>query len=277
MSRRSFLGALAALGLAAPVAAQAAGERASAPAPRQKKTYLLVHGTWHGGWVWKHVRERLQAAGQTVFTPTLTGTGERVHLATRETGLSVHITDIVNVIECEELDDVILLGHAASGLTISGVADRLPGRIKHLVYFDAKVPRPGDMSFVNLRNERAAAFFQSRASKWEGGYLMDFFADYPTKMLVPESDTANTAWLKRRLTKQPAGSWTEELIYTGKGIAGIPKTFLIPGLQEYQPTPESFYGDLKNDPEWKIVTLPVHRNAQMTHPKEFADFLLSIS
>src|SRR3954453_21148411 len=102
-------------------------------------TFVLVHGAWHGGWCWRRVAPLLRVAGHAVYTPTLTGLGERAHLLTREVGLETHIRDTVNVLECEELNDVILVGHSYGGIVITGTAERAPERVGHLVYLDAMV------------------------------------------------------------------------------------------------------------------------------------------
>ncbi len=101
--------------------------------------YVLVHGAWHGGWCWQRVRGSLQARGQEVFTPTLTGLADRSHLLSPEVNLETHITDVTNLILWEELSDVVLCGHSYGGAVISGVADRIPDRIGALVYLDAFV------------------------------------------------------------------------------------------------------------------------------------------
>jgi len=107
-------------------------------------TYVLVHGAWAGGWEWKKVGNLLLQDGHTVYRPTLTGQGERVHLATKDVDLNTHIQDIVNVILFEDLHDVVLMGHSYGGMVITGVADRVPDRIKCLVYVDAFLPEDGD-------------------------------------------------------------------------------------------------------------------------------------
>src|ERR1700751_3327941 len=99
-------------------------------------TFVLVHGAWHGGWCWRRVSRILRAAGQTVFTPTLTGSGERVHLIRADLTFEDFATDIVNVILAEELSDIILVGHSFGGNSISVVADRRPNLLKKLVYID---------------------------------------------------------------------------------------------------------------------------------------------
>src|ERR1700675_3292707 len=106
-------------------------------------SFVLVHGAWHGSWCWKRVRRSLQEKGHEVFTPTLTGVADRSHLLSREVNLETHITDVVNLIQWEELSDVVLCGHSYGGLVISGVADRIPDRIGALVYLDAFVLEDG--------------------------------------------------------------------------------------------------------------------------------------
>src|SRR5437879_5204664 len=98
------------------------------------KTFVLVHGGWHGGWCYRRVADRLTKAGHRVFTPTLTGVGERAHLMSVAINLRTHVTDVVNVIKCEDLTDVVLLGHSYGGLVISEVVERVPESISTLVY-----------------------------------------------------------------------------------------------------------------------------------------------
>ncbi len=116
--------------------------RSTMPGP--KDTYVLVHGAWGGGWDWKHVDDLLTADDNAVFRPTLTGQGEHVNLSSTNIDLDTHIQDIVNVILWENLHDVVLVGHSYGGMIITGVADRVPDRIKRLVYIDALLPTNGE-------------------------------------------------------------------------------------------------------------------------------------
>ena len=102
-------------------------------------TFVLVHGAWHGSWCWKRVRRALQNLGHDVFTPTLTGVGERSHLLTREVNLETHIQDVVNLLQWEDLTGVVLCGHSYGGVVVSGAADRVAERIGSMVYLDAFV------------------------------------------------------------------------------------------------------------------------------------------
>lgn len=125
----------------------------ASPAKTQQRThtYVIVHGAWGGGWDWRQVDSVLTTTGNNVYRPTLTGLGERVHLLTPAVDLSTHIMDIVNVIRFENLRDVVLVGHSYGGMVISGVADRIPDRIRRLVFVDAFVPEDGE-SVVTAAN-----------------------------------------------------------------------------------------------------------------------------
>jgi pimeloyl-ACP methyl ester carboxylesterase len=112
--------------------------------------FVLVHGAWHGSWSWSRVRRLLAADGHRVFTPTLTGLGERSHLLSREVGLDTHIADVTNLMIWEDLRDIVLVGHSYSGVVVRHVVDRMPDRIHSLVYLDAFVPDRGKALFDYL-------------------------------------------------------------------------------------------------------------------------------
>src|SRR5689334_4363866 len=107
-------------------------------------TFVLVHGAWHGGWCWRRVADRLRGAGHLVFTPTLTGLGERSHLLRPDIDTNVHVADVTNLIKWERLEDVILCGHSYGGFIISGVAEQMARAIRSLVFLDAFLPSNGD-------------------------------------------------------------------------------------------------------------------------------------
>src|SRR5215207_8730725 len=111
--------------------------------------YVLVPGAWLGGWAWRDVAARLRAKGHDVFPITLTGLGERVHLARPEVDLETHIADVVNTIQWNDLGDVILAGHSYAGIVITGVADRIPDRVDQLVYVDS-APLAEGMAMTDL-------------------------------------------------------------------------------------------------------------------------------
>jgi pimeloyl-ACP methyl ester carboxylesterase len=127
-----------------------AAANAAAPAkPADKETFVLVHGATAGGWEWKSTGRFLTEDGHTVYRATLTGLGERMHLNSIDVDLQTHINDVVNLILFEDLHDVVLTGHSYGGMVVTGVMDRIPERIKHVVFLDAAVPEDG-MSLWDL-------------------------------------------------------------------------------------------------------------------------------
>jgi pimeloyl-ACP methyl ester carboxylesterase len=200
--RRQFLSttALAASALALPAAAQAnAHAHANAKANPTPRTYVLVHGAWHGGWCWRHTKALLEKSGHRVFAPTLSGMGERHHLTSAAIDLNTHIRDITAVIEYEELSDVVLVGHSYGGHVTTGVSQLLPERISHLVFLDATLPVPG---------KAGRDFWPPEAVAQVEKNLIDGFRlpSFPPVMFdIPPTDKANTEWAQRRLTDMPYG------------------------------------------------------------------------
>ena len=181
-------------------------------------TYVLVHGGWDGGWAWTPVARELRAAGHEAFTPTLTGSGERAHLASPEIDLETHILDIVNVLRYENLYDVILAGISGGGMVITGVAERVPERIGHLIYLDAFVPQDGQ-SIGDLLGPEVMASFEQVAQAHGDGWRVphdppdaDRRTDVVLKMVKQPLAINNpdAARLKRtyvRFAGKPADSW----------------------------------------------------------------------
>jgi pimeloyl-ACP methyl ester carboxylesterase len=269
--------------------ASAQGARPDVPAPRPSDApaIVLVHGTWHGGWVWRPVRKLLSAAGHDVHAPSCTGCGDRAHLLTPDVGLDTHVQDICALIETEELARVVLVGHSFAGLTITGVADRLRDRIAHLVYFDALVPTRARPTAVPRKPDGTFPdWWEKRRAKFIDGYKMDYFQDYPLEMLVPKEDVRNQAWLKRRLTPHPARGWSDSISFANGGYEGLPKTIVRCTAQVYSPSSADMAGpSLTADPRtaagapdpWNVVELATPRNAMITHPRETAQLLAAIA
>jgi pimeloyl-ACP methyl ester carboxylesterase len=172
-------------------------------------TYVLVHGAWHGGWCWAKVARLLRDAGHEVYTPTLTGLGERAHLARPEVDLETHIQDVVAMLEAEELRQVTLVGHSYGGMVITGVAARTSGRIGHLVYLDAFVPEAGK-SLLDYVGEGAGAMREAAVAHGEGWKLPSF---PPERFGV--TSQRDTEWLTKHLVPQPLRSFEQALPAAG--------------------------------------------------------------
>jgi pimeloyl-ACP methyl ester carboxylesterase len=124
--------------------------RAVSTGGSKKYTYVIVHGATAGGWEWKKVGKFLTADGETVYRLTLTGLGERMHLNSPDVSLQTHIDDVVNTILFEDLHDIVLVGHSYGGMVITGVMDRIPERIHHVIFLDAAVPEDGQSLWDHL-------------------------------------------------------------------------------------------------------------------------------
>src|SRR5687768_9657964 len=131
--------------------------------------YVLVGGGWLGGWCWQGIARQLRKEGHDVYPVTLTGHGERVHLASPQVDLEAHITDVVNLIEFEDLHDVVLLGHSYAGIVVTGVADRVPDRISQLVYLDTG-PLPDGTAIIETFPTEARRHIERRVEESGDGW-----------------------------------------------------------------------------------------------------------
>ncbi len=181
--------------------------------------FLLVHGAWHGAWCWRRVVAPLAARGHRVHAPTLTGVGERAHLRSPLVTLETHIADVANALEAEELDDVVLAVHSYAGMLGTAVADRMPGRLRHLVYIDAVVPEPGESwSATHAGATRAARIAAAEASP-----------DYsfpPPDPAVYGLTGEDHAWVARRQTPHPGHTYQAPLAFDPARVARVPRTFV---------------------------------------------------
>ncbi len=227
--------------------------------------FVLVHGAWHGGWCWRHVAERLRAVGHAVYTPTMTGLGERAHLLRPDTGLSTCIDDIAAVILNEELDDVVLVGHSFAGPVITGVADRMPERLRQLIYLDAIVVGHGQ-SALSLFSEEV----QSERRRTIDPEGLRMAIPDPAKFGV--SDPAQTAWLQRRLTPHPLNAYTEPLQLRHPPGNGLRKTYIAVTDPWYPPL-HDLRARIHEQPDWEWRELAAGHDAMVTAPAALADML----
>ena len=175
------------------------------PKTQNPATYVLVHGAWHGSWCWKRVRTGLRDTGHQVFTPTLTGLGERSHLNSAAVDLSTHIADVVNLLRWEDLSDVILCGHSYGGAVIRGAADRVPERIRALVYLDAFVPEDGECLF-DLHAPEHAQHMRLQARTAGAGWNVP-----PIPAGRFNANLRDVAWINAQCTPQSIASFEERI------------------------------------------------------------------
>ena len=220
---------------------------AATSAPRQQHhTYVIVHGAWGGGWEWRAVDSLLTLRGHRAVRVTLTGLGERVHLASASVGLSTHIDDVVNTILWEDLRDVILVGHSYGGMVVTGAADRIPDRIRRVVYVDAFLPNSGQ-SLIGMFDSASVAWF--RKTVRDGMSVPPWVTDtlaIPRDM--PHSFRTLTDTL--RLTS-PAGPQ----------VAG---TYILTVEPTVDPDPFQQFADRAAARGWPVYTIQSDHNAQRT-------------
>jgi pimeloyl-ACP methyl ester carboxylesterase len=231
-------------------------------------TFVLVHGAWHGGWCWRRVVANLRSAGHAVFAPTLTGSGERVHLTRADLTIEDFATDIVNVISAEELKQVILVGHSDGGNTVSAVADRVPERLKHLVYIDTLVLKDGESGFSVLDPVIVARRIES-AEKTSGGITIP--APSPEAFGVSDPDDAD--WLRRQLTPLPLNCYREPIHLEHPLGNGVRKTYIACTNPIYQPA-IPIHEWIKSQPDWQYLELSTAHDAMVTDPQGLTEVLV---
>ena len=251
--------------IAAGLGAAAASGVASADAQAAQKTFVLVHGAWHGGWCWRRVADVLERQGHKVFTPTLTGLGERSHLMSRDINLDTHITDVVNVLLWEDLKDVVLAGHSYAGWVISGVAERALPRIGAIVFVDAFMPGDGDRGIDNTpefsRKGILAAMEKGEASR--PAPTAEFFG-------VNEKDRG---WVDSKTTPQPVGVALQPVRLTGARDKVAKKTYIRAAAY-----PQDFFDRYlaicKADKTWRTAEIPCGHDIMVDMPERLAEALV---
>ena len=192
-------------------------------------TFVLVHGGWAGGWAWNRVTPILRRRGHEVFTPTLTGLGERIHLAHPDVDHQTHITDVVNMIAYEDLEEIVLVGWSYGGMVVSGVLDRVPERLRRVIYLDAEVPRDGESEFdvagQDFRSEMEQSAQRSgdgwKTSLGSAEEIEAFFRGW-----IP--DTGARQWFVTKLaaTPQPIKTFSQAIRLGNPAADSVPRTFI---------------------------------------------------
>jgi pimeloyl-ACP methyl ester carboxylesterase len=230
------------------------------------RTFVLVHGAWHGGWCWVRVAEALRARGHRVTTPTLTGLGERAHLMSPDIDLALMTADLVNHLHFEDLGGVVLVGHSFAGNAITGAADQVPGRIARLVYLDAQVPESGRAPFDGLPREVVAERLRL-AERSSGGLSIP----PPPAAAFGVTDPADAAWLESRLTPHPLRTFTTAQAFRLPPGNGLPALYVLCN--------DPVYGPLEGSRAraralgWPVRELATGHDAMVTAPGALAELI----
>ena len=232
--------------------------------------FVLVHGAWHGAWCWTRVLPALRAAGHSAQAVTLTGVGERAHLLSRDIDADTHVDDVVNLIACEELSDVVLVGHSYGGLVITLAADRLlarhPGVLKQLVYIDAMVPRSGESWSSHHAPELVASRLAQAAAHPQGALP-------PPDAALYGLTGSDLAWVNRRQTPHPFGMYQQVLSFHGERVAALPRTF-IDCTSPAWPSIAPMRQRVRSEPGWHVRELATGHDAMVSAPGPLTRMLL---
>jgi pimeloyl-ACP methyl ester carboxylesterase len=262
VNRRSLLA------LAAAVPLTSALPRMGPASAAEGRTFVLVHGAFHGGWCWSPVAEILRSNGHRVFTPTFTGVGERAHLMNPNIDLDTFIRDVSAVIECEELDGIVLVGHSFGGYVVSGVAERMADRIASLVYLDGPIGTNGksvlDEAPDDVRKARLAAAIVVGDTKAIAP---------PSSTAFGLSEPADVAWVDRRMTPMPLKAYQTPVVLKGAPGGDLPKRFIrctTPALPNIEPSAR-----YARENGWGYAELATGHDAMVSMPREVAAMLMA--
>lgn len=227
-----------------------------------KPVFVLVHAAGHGGWCWRRVVDRLIERGGRVFAPTLTGMGERSHLLHPEIDLDTHIQDVVNVIECEELNEIVLCGHSYGGMVINGVAERLADRIAALVYLDAFNAPPGGAAWDYVPAERRAMF----DAITPGPYLAPVTAE------AYAVNAQDREWVDRRCAPTPRAVFRSKLPETNHR-ARVPYKAYVQATGWSSETLQPFADHARSDGNYVFHQLPHGHDLMIDAPDDVSEIL----
>lgn len=263
-NRRKLVQGLGGLLAGSLLSSQAISQTAS-----HKHPIVLVHGGWQGSWVWKKLTPLLVTAGHRVYTPTLTGLGDRAHLTHPDLNLDAHIQDVLLFLEMEDLREVLLVGHSYAGFVISAVAERAANRLHSLVYLDAFVPENRKrVTDYLLPLERRQALIKAGQ---ESGYV----APIPLQALGV-SDAADLEWATPRLVKQAFATFDQPIRLTAPAGNGFPRSF-IASTNPPSGSFGQFAEAIRNNPSWQFFELSTGHQAMISAPLELSRILLRLS
>ena len=241
--------------------------------------FVLVHGAWHGAWCWQRVVARLTAKGHRVHAVTLTGLGDRAHLMSPLITLETHIADVANTIVAEELQDVVLAVHSYAGMLGTALADRMPERLRHLVYVDAVVPKPGE----SWSGTHASATREARLAAAQASSDYGFPAPDPSVFGLAAEDHA---WVQRRQTPHPGHTYQAPLQFDPQRVAGVPRTFVdcttpplatIDVIRRRVRDPRYWDGAWAGGAGMRIVELATGHDPMVSAPDDLARLLAECS
>jgi pimeloyl-ACP methyl ester carboxylesterase len=263
ITRRGALGAAA-----ASVGAASLGATPAAAQSGPRKTFVLVHGAWHGAWCWRRVSDLLEAKGHKVFVPTLTGLGDKSHLLNPQVNLTTHISDVVNLIKWEDLKDIVLVGHSYGGYIITGVAEQFAPNIASIVFLDAFVPENGESLAAGASKPVKDAL---ATAKSKGETTLK-----PVLASVFRVNEADRDWVDSKCTPQPIPTLEESIKVTGARDKIAKKTYIR--AKGYPSIPfDAMQAKYKANAAWKSYEMTAGHDAMVDQPKELTEILIAVA
>lgn len=240
---------------------------------RNAPPIVLVHGAWGGAWIWRRVLGPLRAAGHEVHAVTLTGDGERAHLRRPDIGLATHVADVIGLVDAEELQGFVLVGHSYGGIVITAAADAMLARAeggapRGLVYVDAAVPLPG--------------------ASWSSGHAPETVAQrlavaaaHDNALPPPDPrgfglEGADREWLLRRQVLHPFGMYREPVNFRPERLAPLPRLFIDCTSPAY-PTIDASRRRVREQPGWQVVEMATGHCPMVSRPDELVRHLLAFA
>ena len=262
-TRRTALGAIAAMGAVA-----ASGATQTAQAQAASKTFVLVHGTWHGGWCWRRVADALERKGHKVYAESLTGLGDRSHLLTKDVNLTTHVNDVVNLVKWEDLKDIVLVGHSSAGFVITQAAEQIGPSVASIVYLDAFVPQPGD-NLISLANPGPRKALEEAVARGD-------LVAKPVPSAAFKVNIKDQPWVDAKCTPHPLAAVAAKVTAAGAHEKIARKTYIrAKGFDS--PVFDQTLAKMKTAPGWKTYEVPSGHDVMVDMPERLVEILLEVA
>jgi pimeloyl-ACP methyl ester carboxylesterase len=262
-TRRTALGAIAAV--SAVIAGNAVQTAQAQTAP---KTFVLVHGTWHGGWCWRRVADALERKGHKVYAESLTGLGDRSHLLTKDVNLTTHVNDVVNLVKWEDLKDIVLVGHSSAGFVITQAAEQIGPSVASIVYLDAFVPQPGD-NLISLANPGPRKALEEAVARGD-------LVAKPVPSAAFKVNVKDQPWVDAKCTPHPLAAVAEKVTAVGAHETIARKTYIrAKGFDS--PVFDQTLAKMKTAPGWKTYEVPSGHDVMVDMPERLVEILLEVA
>ncbi|HWU27025.1 MAG TPA: alpha/beta fold hydrolase [Rhizomicrobium sp.] len=263
ITRRAALGAIAAVSAVA-----MSDAAATAQAQAAQKAFVLVHGTWHGGWCWRRVADALERKGHKVYAPSLTGVADRSHLMTKDVNLATHANDIANLVKWEDLKGIVLVGHSSAGFVITEAAEQIGPQVASIVYLDAFVPQAGD-NLISLANPGPRKALEDAVARGD-------LAAKPVPAAAFKVNEKDRAWVDAKCTPHPLAVVVDKVTAAGARERIARKTYIrATGFDS--PVFDQTLARMKATQGWKTYEVLSGHDVMVDMPDRLVEILLEVA